>query len=58
MATISEYAAARNMRDQLASEIADLNAAGITPPTTRLDLYREYKTTVARLQEELRGWAA
>lgn len=58
MTTIQEYAAARNMRDQLASELADLNAAGITPPTSRVDLYREYKTTVARLSDELRGWAA
>lgn len=57
MTTISEYAAARNMRDQLASEIADLTTAGITPPTTRIDLYREYKTTVARISDELRGWA-
>lgn len=58
MSTIEEYAAARNMRDQLANELADLNAAGITPPTSRVDLYREYKTTEARLREELRGWAA
>lgn len=58
MTTIQEYAAARNMRDQLANELADLNAAGITPPTSRVDLYREYKTTEARLREELRGWAA
>jgi hypothetical protein len=58
MTTIQEYAAARNMRDQLAIEIANLNAAGITPSSTHLDLYREYKTTVARLREELRGWAA
>ena len=58
MSTIEEYAAARNMRDQLANELADLNAAGIIPPTSRVDLYREYKTTEARLREELRGWAA
>jgi hypothetical protein len=58
MTTIQEYAAARRMLNQLASELADLNAAGITPPTSRVDLYREYKTTVARLHEELRGWAA
>jgi hypothetical protein len=58
MTTIEEYAAARNMRDQLANELADLNAAGITPPMSRVDLYREYKTTEARLREELRGWAA
>jgi len=58
MSTIQEYAAARRLCNTLATEIADLNAAGITPTTVRIDLYREYKATVARLRDELRGWAA
>ena len=58
MTTIQEYAAARRLCNTLATEIADLSLAGITPSPIRIDLYREYKATVARLKDELRGWAA
>ena len=58
MSTIQEYAAARRLCNTLATEIADLSLAGIAPSPIRIDLYREYKTTVARLKDELRGWAA
>jgi hypothetical protein len=56
--TIEDYAAARNLRDELARRIAHLVTKGITPSTIHTDLYTEYEASVEKLRSELRGWAA